>query len=143
MKLLTSKRYDALNNRTVNLLLKGDIDMGATTPDTAEVITDSDNEVVGSINVEQEVGFLIVSKHRTRAGGSFFPYLNITIFDSSKHSIFKIIGRTNYKHNCLYLALKLGGSSDIKLQGLILSLRNRHVHKCDLNNVCNTLELRI
>ena len=26
---------------------------------------------------------------------------------------------------------------------MILSLRNRHVHKCDLENVCNTLEIRI
>ena len=33
--------------------------------------------------------------------------------------------------------------SDIKLQELILSLRNRHVHKCDLEHVCNTLEIHI
>ena len=34
----------------------------------------------------------------------------------------------NYKHNCLYLALQAGGLSDIKLQELILTLRNRHIH---------------
>ena len=39
--------------------------------------------------------------------------------------------KSNYKHNCLYLVLQSGGLSDIKLQELILSLRNRHVHKCD------------
>ena len=36
-----------------------------------------------------------------------------------------------------------GGLSDIELQELVLSLRNRHVHKCDLENVCNTLETHI
>ena len=58
-------------------------------------------------------------------------------------AFFKIIDRRNYKHNCLYLALKAGGLSDIKLQELILTLRNRHIHKCDLENVCNTLEIHI
>ena len=49
----------------------------------------------------------------------------------------------NHKHNCLYLALQSGGLPDIKSQELILSLRNRYVHKCDLENVCNTLETHI
>ena len=53
------------------------------------------------------------------------------------------IDRDNYKHNCLYLALKAGGFSDIKLQHLILTLRNRSIHKCDLNNVCNVSEINI
>ena len=90
MYLFSSKRYYVLNDRTINLLTKGDIDMGATTSETAEVITDSDKEVVDLINVEQEVGLFIVDKNKTRAGGSFFPYLNITIFDLSKYGIFKI-----------------------------------------------------
>ena len=79
----------------------------------------------------------------TRAGGSFFPYLNITIFDLSKYGIFKSVERKNYKHNCLYLALQAGGLSDVKLQELVLALRNRHIHKCDLSNLCNTLETNI
>ena len=58
MKLLTSKRYYALNDRTINLLLKGDIDMNATTSETAEVITDSDTEVVDLIDVDQDVDVL-------------------------------------------------------------------------------------
>ena len=57
MKLLASKKYIVLNDRTVNLFLKGGIDMSTTTSETAEVITDSDKEVVGLINVEQEVEF--------------------------------------------------------------------------------------
>ena len=46
MYLFNSKRYCVLNDRTINLLMKGDIDMSATTSETAEVITDSDKEVV-------------------------------------------------------------------------------------------------
>ena len=143
MYLFNSNIYYDLNDRTINLLLKGDIDMSATNPETAEVITDSDGEVVDLINDEKEVGSFIVGKNKTRAGGSFFPYLNITIVDLSKYYILKTVDRHNYKHNCLYLALQAGGLSDIKLQDLISSLRNRHTHKYDLENVCNTLGIHI
>ena len=55
----------------------------------------------------------------------------------------KTVDINKYKHNCLYLALKAGGLSCIKLQQLILSLRNGTVHKCDLENVCNVLEIHV
>ena len=61
-------------------------------------------------------------------------YLNTTFFKLLKN---------NYTHNCLYLALEPGGLSYIRLQDLILSVRNRHVHKCHLEHVCNTLEIHI
>ena len=115
MYLFNSKRFYALNDRTINLLMEGDIGMSATTSETAEVITDSDKEVVDLINVEQEVELFVVEKNKTRAGGSFFPYLNSTLFDLPKYGIFKSVDRNNYKHNCLYLALQAGGLSDIKL----------------------------
>ena len=41
--------------RTISLLMKSDIDMSATTSETAEVITDSDEEVGDLIDVEKEV----------------------------------------------------------------------------------------
>ena len=88
MYLFNSKRYYASNDRTINLLMKGDIDMSATTSESAEVITDSDKEIVDLINGEQEVELFIVDKSKARAGGSFFPYLNITTFDLSKYGIF-------------------------------------------------------
>ena len=143
MFLPIARRFYALNDRTINLLMKGDIDMSATNSETVEVITDSDKEVVDIINVEKEVEMFVVDKNKTRAGGSFFPYLNITIFDLAKYGIFKSVDRNNYRHNCLYLALQSGGLSDAKLQELILTLRNRHIHKCDLENVCKTLEIHI
>ena len=132
MYLFNSKRYYALNDRTINLLMKGTIDMGATTSETAEVITGSDKEVVDLIGKEKEADFFIAYENRTRAGGSFFPYFNFTTFDLSKYGIVQAVDRHKYKHNCLYLALQAGGLSDVKLQEIILSLRNRHIHKCDL-----------
>ena len=104
------------------MLIKGDIGMSAATSETAEVITDSDKEVVDLINVEQEVELFTVEKNKTRAGGSFFPYLNTTIFDLFKYGIFKSVDRRNYDHNCLYLSLESGGLPDAKLQELMLTL---------------------
>ena len=140
MYLATAKRYYALNDRTINLLMKGDIDMSATTGEPGAGRSDgfSDAEVVEIADRAKAVEMFIVAKNKTRAGGSFFPQLNTTIFDLSKYGIFKTVDRTNYKHNCLYLALQAGGLSDVKLQELLLSLRIRHIHKCDLENVCNT-----
>ena len=48
-------------------------------------------------------------------------------FNLDKYDLFKNIDRNNYKHNCLYLALRAGGLSDIKLQHLMLTLRNRTI----------------
>ena len=48
-----------------------------------------------------------------------------------------------FRSNCLYLALKAGGLSDIKLQQLVLTLKNRTIHKCDLSKVCDALEIHI
>ena len=51
--------------------------------------------------LKKNVELFIVDKNETRAGGSFFPYLNVTIFDLSKYGIFKTVDRKDYKHNCL------------------------------------------
>ena len=146
MYLPTARKYYALDDRTINLLMKRKIDMNATTGGSDvsyNRISISDAEAVETVHKEKEVEMFIVYKNRTRAGGPFFPYLNIIIFDLSKYCIFKSVDTNNYKHNCLYLVLQAGGLSDIKLQELILSLRNRHIHKCDLENVCKTLEIHI
>ena len=45
MKLLTSDRYYALNDRIPNLLMKGDIDMSATTSAKGEKINESGVDV--------------------------------------------------------------------------------------------------
>ena len=71
MYLFNSKRYCALNGRTINLLMKGDIDMSATTFESAEVITDSGKEIVDLISVEQEVELFIVDKNKTSRWTTF------------------------------------------------------------------------
>ena len=90
--------------------------------------------VGGVLEQEQQVLITVVKNDKTRAGGAFFPVLNNAIYDLSKYGVFKTVDRNDYKHNCLYLALQAGGLSDIKLQELILTLRNRTTHKCDLSN---------
>ena len=83
MYLPNAKRYYALNDRTINLLMKGNVDMSATTELVGDVVHNvsfSDAETVEAVHKEKEVEMFIVDKNRTRAGGSFFPYLNITIF---------------------------------------------------------------
>ena len=105
----------------------------------------SDAEISGLLEQETEVLITVVKQWRniTRAGGAFFKYLNLANFDLSKYGLFETTDRNNSKHSCLFLALEAGGVSDVKLQQLILTLRNRTIHKCDLSNVCNVLEINI
>ena len=107
--------------------MKGDVDMRATTGERGEEgnrLGEASDGLVKSIaNNETRVEVFVAGQNKTRSGGSF------TTFDLSEYGIFKIVGRTDYKHNCLYLALQSGGLSYINLQELILTLRNRHIHK--------------
>ena len=66
------------------------------------------------------------------------------IYDLSKYGFFfKSVDQGNCNHSCLYLALQAGGLSDIRLQELVIALRHRIIHKCDLINVCDTLGIHI
>ena len=112
MYLQNAKKHPASNDRTIYLLMKGNVDMSATTDDSGPSHSKdgfSDAEAVETAKKEQEVELFIVDKNKTRAGGPFFQFLKTTIFDLSKYGIFKSAGRKNYKHNCLYLALNAGG----------------------------------
>ena len=93
MKLLTANRYYALNDRTINFLSQGEVDMSATTSavfsgNNHASNTVSDAEVEEVFDIETEVEIFVVDKNKTRAGGSFFPYINNTIFDLTKYGIF-------------------------------------------------------
>ena len=88
IKILTTKKYYALNDRTTNLLMKGDIDMSATTSGKSEEIKESDATVIYLLDIEK-IEIFVVDKDKTRAGGAFFPYLNNTIFDLDKYGILK------------------------------------------------------
>ena len=93
MKLLTSERYYPLNDRTINLLMKGDIDMSVVVGEDLVKVGVSDVETVAIIAQEKEVEIFVVNTGKTRAGGSFFPFINITIFDLSKYGIFKKVDK--------------------------------------------------
>ena len=64
MYLSNAKRYYALNDRTISLLMKGNVDMGATTGETGEgdKNTFSDAGAVETVKKEQEVELFIVGK---------------------------------------------------------------------------------
>ena len=92
MKLLTANRYYALNDRTINFSSQGEVDMSATTSavfsgNNHASNTASDAEVEEVFGIETEVEIFVVDKNKTRAGGSFFPYINNTIFDLTKYGI--------------------------------------------------------
>ena len=55
----------------------------------------------------------------------------------------KKVETKNYRHKCLYIALRESGMSKKKLQLLGLLIKTRHVSKCELKNVCQELSLRI
>ena len=59
MKLLTAERHYALNDRTINLLLKGNIDMTASTSmkDGGNEAKGSDEDIVDLLDIENEVEF--------------------------------------------------------------------------------------
>ena len=63
MKLLTSKRYYALNDRTINLLLKGEIDMSAThSEEEQRKPSASDEEIIDILDKETDVEVFRVEK---------------------------------------------------------------------------------
>ena len=141
MELLASKRYYALNDRTTNLPMEGDVDMGATTTETGEgEPVFSDGELKGNLKQEAKVEVFITEKIRQDQEVHSFHIL-ILQYSIYLNGIFS--GQKSYEHNCLHLALQSGGLSDIKLQELIFSLRNRHIHKCHLIIACGTVEIHI
>ena len=94
MKLLTANRYFALSDRTINFLSQGEVDMSATTSavfsgNNHASNTVSDAEVEEVFDIETQVEIFVVDKNKTRAGGSFFPYINNTIIDVTKYGILK------------------------------------------------------
>ena len=86
MRLLTSNIYYVLNDRTIHLLMKGDIDMSAVTDnDSAETLKERDAVVQDLLATETDVDLFVVDKNKTRSGGAFF-----TIYDLDKYGILKL-----------------------------------------------------
>ena len=120
MILPSSNRYYALHDRTINLLMKGNIGTNAIIGGADEPKF-SDSEISELIEQGKEVLIPVLNNEKTRPGGAFFSFLNNTIYDLSKYGLFKSVDKSKYTHNCLYLVLQSGGLSDAKLQELILT----------------------
>ena len=88
MKLVKSKRHYALNDRTIALFSKGEIDTSSIVGTEVIEVMESDAEVQQLILLETEVEIFVVDENKTRAGGAFFNCLNNTLFDFDKYGIF-------------------------------------------------------
>ena len=78
---MKSDRYYALNDRTIALLMKGDIDTSVIVDVEVTGMRESDAEVKAIIEHETEVEIFVVDTNNARAGGAFFNCLNNTLFD--------------------------------------------------------------
>ena len=94
--------------------MKGDVDLNVVVGEEGAATRISDAEAEALLKIETNVYMFVVYNNKTRAGGTFFKYLNLTNFDLAKYDLCKHIDRNNCKHNCLYLALEAGCLSDIK-----------------------------
>ena len=75
MKLVKSDRYYSLNDITIALLMKGDIDTSVIVDVEVTGMRESDAEVKAIIEHETEVEIFVVGKNKTRAGGAFINCL--------------------------------------------------------------------
>ena len=69
MKLVKSNRYDALNDRTISLLIKGDIDTSSIVGTEVIDVMESDAEVKALMLLETEVEIFVVDKNKTSRWG--------------------------------------------------------------------------
>ena len=72
---MTANRYHALNDRTINFLSQGEVDMSTTTAEfgsTPASGTVSDSSVTELLDIETEVEISVIDKNgKTRGGGAF------------------------------------------------------------------------
>ena len=138
-----------LNDSTMSKLMKGLIDENSAANDEA---IGSDQELIKLTNLTKDVTLKLIEPKgdqepdkrltkKTRPGGGFFKYKNITHFDFSRYGIFNDVNKENYHDNCLYLALKAAGLPEDKLQQLKIFVMNRIIPKCKLGEVCKLLQI--
>ena len=106
--------------------------------------TKSGEETIKEILQTDKITIEKKLKATTRAGGSFFPYINKTDIDLSKYGIFKKVDEKNYKVNCLIHAIietkKFDNST---IQSLKLKVTDRHIPICKLKEVSDILKTKI
>jgi len=130
-----------LNDKTKNDLEKGNIE-----DDHLPDGNRKDNDYQEMVNIHtktRNITLFKIEAEKTRKGGGFFKYLNNTHVDLSRYGVYQEVNKYNYDENCLYIAFKNGGMSDVKLESLKLCVMNRVIPKCKLKEVCEKLEVAI
>ena len=112
---------------------------------TSYLVPGSDEETIDIIQkaTSMKIEIFKSTHEKERKSGAFFKYLNKTIFDFSRYGIYKSFDVKNYDDNCLYLALKLGGLSEIKLNQLKCKVIDRKVPQNKLKEICESLKISI
>ena len=113
--LQTAKRYYALNGRTINLLMKGKLYMGATNggDETDNPMKFSDVEAAGTVHTEKEIEMFIVDKNKQEqvAHSShilislYLVYLNVVFLNLLVNIIISIIVYILLYRQAVYLIL--------------------------------------
>ena len=134
-------KYYFLTDRTMNNLMTKGIDENAVVEmGGGEIVKtkESDAEWVDYAGVSQNVKLIQIKPNpdsrmsrKTKPAGGYFKYLNNTHFDLSRYGVFHEDDR-NYDDNCLVLALKAGGLSEEKLNGIRSECRNRIIPRIQI-----------
>ncbi len=112
--------------------------------------TDADDfykqEVVELISNTNELiieQYVRTENRQQRRVGGFVRYLHNTPYDLSRYQLFSSFNIANYKENCLYVALQQCGLSQIQLNMIKSSVKNREVAKCDLKKLAIDMGITI
>lgn len=137
--------YLTLNNENKKRLydvLKDRVDV-----DIAMSLSTSDAEFIASFST---MSGMIVSKITKKAiyaksSGEFFKYLNKTNIDLSDFQIYnkEQFNKVSHEDSCLYYALFKLDLPVEKLTQLKIFIKNRNVPMCDINKICEKLNIRI
>ena len=143
-----NNEYYFLSDYTITKLMKGFIDENAVVQYNGQEACEnvqtgsSDAEYVANIVSVKMLELVIVNtrQNKTKPGGGFFKYYHITKFDLRKYGLYKPDDDPDYSEHCLVIAFREGGMSQEKLQSVKLFVMNRVIPKCELKEVCETLQ---
>ena len=139
-----SKKWITLSNKTISEVLKNFT--------TTKIIDGgSDNDFIVEVNKTQKIIIKTIKggkkkkdgTFKTKNGGSFFKYLNNTIYNFERYGIYNSVDTNNYDDNCLYNALKFGGLEEEKLHFIKTIMKNREIPICKLNEICEKIKIQI
>jgi hypothetical protein len=84
-----------------------------------------------------------ISDIKKKKDGKFYKYYCKLDMDLTRYGILKQFDKEYYQNNCFYHALKAGGLSDEQLEKIKMYVKNSHVSICNLEKICNVLDIQI